>query len=96
MNSDPPDALAAYVHAVLELRTSAVIPLLDSLDLDEPQIRAPGDRSAGLAHRHADLFLAGLRTEPIPTPLGGPALELADLHQISENEAHYAAQHRDR
>jgi len=42
MNSDPPDALAAYVHAVLELRTSAVIPLLGSLDLDEPQIRAPG------------------------------------------------------
>src|SRR6266567_31834 len=34
-HNDPFEALAAYVHAVLDLRTSVVIPtLLDALDLD--------------------------------------------------------------
>jgi len=75
---------------VLELRTSEVIPLLDSLDLDEPQIRAPGTAPLAAAHLHADLFLAGLRTEPTP-PLSAPALELADLHQINDHQAHYDA-----
>jgi hypothetical protein len=117
------------VHAVLDLRTPAVIlSLLGSLDLDDPQIRAARDRAAGLAqeligaaheagvirkdvtfgdvglmlvrlarplpggippeaqhalaHRHADLFLAGLRTEPAPPPLGGPALDFVDLQRI--------------
>lgn len=131
-NPDPPVALAAYLHSVLDLRTSAVIPtLLDAIDLDEPQIRAARDRSAGvaqqlidaahgagalrkdvtfgdiglilvrlsrplpgpippatqdaLAHRHADLFLAGLRAQPIPPALAGPALELRDLHRIRDD-----------
>jgi AcrR family transcriptional regulator len=125
---DPLDALAAYVHAVLDLRTSAVIPtLMVALDLDEPQLKAARTTSArlieelleeahktgrlrtdvtfgdiglvitrlsrplpgpitdetqnALAHRHADLFLAGLRAEPTASPLGGPALKLADLSQ---------------
>ena len=128
-HDDPFDALAAYVHAVLELRTSAVIPtLLDDLDLDEPQLRSARERSAGLAdrllgaardagrlrkdatfgdvglmlvrlsrplpgsippelqaslaHRHADVFLAGLRAERAPGPLDGPALELDDLQHL--------------
>jgi AcrR family transcriptional regulator len=37
-NEDPFDALAAYMHAVLDLRTSAVMPeLLDQLAVDDPQ-----------------------------------------------------------
>lgn len=49
-HADPFDALAAYVHAVLELRTSAVIPaLLGRLDLDDPEIDAARRRSARLA-----------------------------------------------
>jgi AcrR family transcriptional regulator len=131
-HSDPLDALAAYVHAVLDLRTSAVIPtLLDELDLDEPQLKAARERSAhlaetlvqaardagrlrpeaafgdiglilvrlsrplpgpipaetqnDLAHRHADVFLAGLRAESSAQPLSGPALELADLRQVVDD-----------
>jgi AcrR family transcriptional regulator len=130
-HSDPLDALAAYLHAVLDLRSPAVIStLLGSVDLEEPQIRAARDRSTGfaqqlidmahdagalrkdvtfgdiglilvrlsrplpgsipaetqyeLAHRHADLFLAGLRTAPV-SPLGGPALELADLKRAGDD-----------
>lgn len=126
---DPLDALAAYVHAVVDLRTSAVIPtLLVALDLDEPQLRAARTTSArlveellaeahatgrlrtdvvfgdigllltrlsrplpgpipdgtqnALAHRHADLFLAGLRADPAAPPLAGPALEQADLLEL--------------
>jgi AcrR family transcriptional regulator len=133
--ADPLDALAAYLHAVLDLRTSAVIPtLLDALDLDDPELHAARQRSAGLAqqlidaahdagvlrkdvtfgdvglmlvrlarplpgpippetqdalaHRHADLFLAGLRTDPAATPLDGPALELADLQRMGEDPQH--------
>ncbi len=130
-HSDPLDALAAYLHAVLDLRTPAVISaLLGSVDLEEPQIRAARDRStrlaqqlidmahdAGalrkdvtfgdiglmlvrlsrplpgtipaeiqdeLAHRHADLFLAGLHAAPA-SPLGGPALELAELKRAGDD-----------
>lgn len=126
---DPFEALAAYLHAVLELRTSVVIPtLLGELDLDEPRIKAarrksarlanqlvsaahdagalredvtfgdvgmmlvrlsrplpgaiPADMQDEIAHRHADLFLAGLRTEPSSEPLPGPALELDDLQKL--------------
>jgi AcrR family transcriptional regulator len=129
-NSDPLDALATYIHAVLDLRTPAVIStLLGSIDLEEPQILAARDRSSGLAqqlidaahdagalrkdvtfgdiglmlvrlsrplpgaippatqdalaHRHADLFLAGLRAEPSRASLAGPALELIELQRIS-------------
>jgi AcrR family transcriptional regulator len=129
---DPLDALAAYVHAVLDLRTSAVIPtLLVALDLDEPQLKAarttsarlveelleearktgrlrtdvafgdigllltrlswplPGPIPAGtqnaIAHRHADLFLAGLRADPTAPPLSGPALKLTDLQQLQHD-----------
>src|SRR5439155_5771863 len=46
---DPLDALAAYVHAVLDLRTSVVIPtLLVALDLDEPQLEVARTTSARL------------------------------------------------
>jgi AcrR family transcriptional regulator len=130
-HSDPLDALAGYVHAVLDLRTSAVIPtLLDELDLDEPQLKAARQRSAtlsealvdaahdagrlradatfgdiglmlvrlsrplpgpippetqsGLAHRHADIFLAGLRADTAAQSLGGPALKLSDLRRLTD------------
>ncbi|GAA0230645.1 TetR/AcrR family transcriptional regulator [Actinomadura nitritigenes] len=126
---DPLDALAAYVHAVLDLRTSAVIPtLLGALDLDEPHLKAarttsarlveelleeahrtgglradvdfgdigllltrlsrplpgaiPDETQNALAHRHADIFLAGLRADPAASPLGGPTLKLADLQRL--------------
>lgn len=139
-NADPLDALAAYLHSVLDLRTSAVIPtLLDVLDLDEPRIRVARDRSAAqaqrlidaahdagvlrkdvtfgdvglmlvrlsrplpgaippstqaaLAHRHADLFLDGLRTAAAPTTLGSPALELADLQRISDDASQPSSRH---
>lgn len=128
---DPLDALAAYVHAVLDLRTSVVIPtLLVALDLDEPELKAARTTSArlveellaeahktgrlrddvafgdigllltrlsrplpgpfsdemqiALAHRHADIILAGLRADPSAPPLGGPALKLADLQQLPQ------------
>jgi AcrR family transcriptional regulator len=128
---DPLDALAAYVHTVLDLRTSVVIPtLLSALDLDEPQIKAaratsaqlveelldaahntgrlrkdvtfgdiglllarlsrplpgpiPAETQTALAHRHAKLFLAGLRADPSEHPLDGPALHLADLQQLQQ------------
>jgi AcrR family transcriptional regulator len=56
--ADPFDALAAYVHAVLDLRTSAVISaLLDRLDLAEPELDAARRRSS---HR-ADQLLAAAR-----------------------------------
>jgi AcrR family transcriptional regulator len=127
---DPLAALAAYVHAVIDLRTSAVIPtLLGSLDLKEKELAAAREGSARLAqqlvdaahdagvlrkdvvfgdvglmlvrlsrplpggmpeaiqlelaHRHAELFLAGLRADPSAEPLAGPALERSDLHRLS-------------
>lgn len=127
-HADPLDALAAYMHAVLDLRTSAVIPtLLGELDLDEPELAAVRNRSAhlledlidaarrsgalrkgvtfadvgitlvrlarplpgtlpeatqqALAHRHADLFLAGVRATPGSEPLTGPELDRADLQR---------------
>jgi AcrR family transcriptional regulator len=131
---DALDALAAYMHAVIDLRTSAVIPtLLDSVDLERPDLKAARERSARpaeqlldaahrsgalrkdvtfgdvglmlvrlsrplpgtipeptqleLAHRHADLFLSGLRADPSAPPLDGPALERADLHRIRDETA---------
>ena len=128
-HADPFDALAAYVHAVLDLRTAAVIPaLLERVDLDEPALAAARDRSArlteevfasalragalrpdatfadiglmivrlsqplpgrfpadtqrALAHRHADLVLAGVRAAPPAEPLRGPALQLSDLRAL--------------
>jgi hypothetical protein len=35
-----------------------------------------------LAHRHADIYLAGLQAEPAELTLTGPALERADLHRF--------------
>lgn len=128
-HEDPLDALAAYIHAVIDLRTSAVIPaLMGAIDMDEPQIkearttsarlieelletarkagrlredaafadigllvvrfsqRLPGPFTAqaqqALAHRHADLLIAGLRADPPAPPLSGPALNLADLRHL--------------
>src|SRR2546423_6919209 len=41
------DAMAAYIHAVLEIGTSAVIPaLLSAIDLDEPELKAARITSA--------------------------------------------------
>jgi AcrR family transcriptional regulator len=37
----------------------------------------------GLAHRHLDLVLSGLHAERADVPLDGPALDLADLRQLS-------------
>lgn len=129
---DPFDALAAYVHAVLDLRTSVVIPtLLVALDVHEPQLEVARSTSArlveelledahktgrlredvvfgdigllltrlsrplpgpipdeiqrALAHRHADIFLAGLRADRTAPPLGGPALKLADLQELQHD-----------
>lgn len=126
---DPLDALAAYMHAVIDLRTSAVIPaLLGALDLEEPQIKAARTTSAQLiedlletarktgrlrpdaafadvglllvrfsqklpgpfteqaqqelAHRHADLLIAGLTAVPSQPPLSGPSMDLADLQEL--------------
>jgi AcrR family transcriptional regulator len=126
---DPLDALAAYIHAVIDLRTSAVIPaLLGALDLDEPRIQQARTTSAQLiedlldtarkagrlrddaafadiglfvvrlsqklpgsfteeaqmelAHRHADLVIAGLRAAPSQAPLSGPTMGLADLQEL--------------
>jgi AcrR family transcriptional regulator len=128
-HADPVEALAAYVHAVIELRTSAVIPtLLGALDLEQAELKAARERSARraeellaaahragrlrpgvtfadvglmlvrlsrplpgpipdetqreLAHRHADIYLAGLQAEPAELTLTGPALERADLHRF--------------
>ncbi|MBS2537435.1 TetR/AcrR family transcriptional regulator [Catenulispora sp. NF23] len=128
-HADPLEALAAYIHAVIDLRTSAVIPaLLGAIDLDEPQIRQarttsarlveelletaqrsgrlradtafadiglvlvrcsqklPGpfteDAQQVLAHRHADLLIAGLTAGPAQRPLSGPAMDLAELRKM--------------
>jgi AcrR family transcriptional regulator len=109
--ADGLQALAGYMHAVLDLRVSAVVPLaLDRLDLDDPGIMPVREASAAaverliqaahddgslprqvgfadigtllvrlsrplpgpvpaalndqLAHRHLDLALAGMRSDP--------------------------------
>lgn len=136
-HDDPLAALTVYVHAALDLRTSAVIStLLGSVDLNEPRTKAARDRSAhladrlidsahaagalrsdatfgdvgtmlvrlsrplpgpipietqnALAHRHADVFLAGLAVKAVEQPLTGPALELADLRRLSDGDAQRA------
>lgn len=85
-DADPFDALTGYVHAVLDLRTSAVIPaLLDRLDLTEPQIDAARRRAARLvdelltaAHRagvlRKDVTFGdiGLMLVRLSRPLPGP------------------------
>jgi hypothetical protein len=42
----------------------------------------PLEVQSGLAHRHADVFLAGLRAEPSGGALSGPGLDLADLQEL--------------
>src|SRR3954463_15994699 len=62
-HAHPFDALADYVHAVLDLRTAAVIPaLLERLDLDEPALGAARARLARLADA---LFGAAQRPGPL-------------------------------
>jgi AcrR family transcriptional regulator len=62
--SDGFSALVRYMHAVLDLRISAVIPaVLDTMDLEDDDVRAAREVSAGLAQRivdsaHADGSLA--------------------------------------
>lgn len=129
---DPLDALAAYVHAVLDLRTSAVIPtLLPRLDMDVPELKRarttsarlveqllhnahsagrlrrdvvfgdialmltrlsrplpgpiPEETQSALAHRHADIFLAGLRVTAAAPALTDPALTLEALHDLQRD-----------
>jgi AcrR family transcriptional regulator len=63
---DPLRALIGYMHAVLDLRTSAVIPtLLDRVDLHGPVIRPARDHSAALLQRLIDNAhqAGGLREE---------------------------------
>jgi hypothetical protein len=43
----------------------------------------PAETQQALAHRHADIFLAGLRADASGAPLAGPALDLTDLRQIA-------------
>jgi AcrR family transcriptional regulator len=62
--SDGFSALVRYMHAVLDLRVSAVIPtVLDAMDLEDDDVRSAREVSAGLAQRivdaaHADGSLA--------------------------------------
>jgi hypothetical protein len=42
----------------------------------------PTEIQEQLAHRHADIVLAGVRAEPSTEPLTGPELELPDLQQL--------------
>lgn len=52
---DPLTALETYMHAAIEARTPAVIPiLLDHLQLDHPDIATKRRRAAGLAQRLID------------------------------------------
>jgi AcrR family transcriptional regulator len=85
-NDDPFEALAAYLRAAFELRVSAVIPqVLDTLDLDEPELASARETSAraaeGLvdeAHARGDLpkdvtFLdIGMMLVRIARPIPGP------------------------
>ena len=51
--------------------------------------KLPGPFSAeeqkALAHRHADLLIAGLRADAAKPALSGPAMELADLRQMVQD-----------
>jgi AcrR family transcriptional regulator len=128
--TDGLEALANYMHTVLNLRVSAVIPLvLDRLDLDDPELAPAREGSAGaverliqtahddgslshqvtfadigtllvrlsrplpgpvpiavnddLAHRHLDLVLAGLRSDPeVLAEKGLSRQELRALRQV--------------
>jgi AcrR family transcriptional regulator len=132
-HDDPFEALTAYVHAVIDLRTAAVIPaLLGRLDLTDAELAAarrlaarrvgrivtaahragqldehvtftdislmlvrlarplpgpiPGALQTELAHRHAELYLRGMRTAaPGTSTPPGPALRLADLHRLQRS-----------
>jgi AcrR family transcriptional regulator len=52
---DPVTALSKYMHSVIEVGISAVIPtLLDHLDMFGPELRGPRQRSAALAQQLFD------------------------------------------
>jgi AcrR family transcriptional regulator len=127
-------ALSRYMHAALEFRVSAVIPVvLDSLDLQDEEVGAAREASAALvqrivdaanadgslpeditfgdvgtvlvrlsrplpgpvppevdarlAHRHLDLFLAGMRAGRDARMPGGPGLERSDLRALGQTDA---------
>jgi AcrR family transcriptional regulator len=127
-------ALSRYMHAALQFRVSAVIPLvLELLDLDDEEVGSareagaalvqrivdaahrdgslarditfgdvgtilvrlsrplpgplPPEADSELAHRHLDLFLAGMRAGAAPDLGGGTGLERADLHALREKGA---------
>jgi AcrR family transcriptional regulator len=79
-------ALVRYMHAALDLRVSAVIPVvLDTMDLEDGEVRAARETSAGLAQQivdaaHADGSLAedvtfgdiGTLLVRLSRPLPGP------------------------
>jgi AcrR family transcriptional regulator len=131
--ADPFDALTRYMHAALDLRVSAVIPVvLDRIDLDDEELLPARDASVRaiekiidlahatgalgedvtfgdialilirlarplpgpippelndrLAHRHLDLFVAGLR--PIDrTAIDGPGLSHGELRALRDPRA---------
>jgi len=59
-HDDPFEALAAYLREALELRVSAVIPqVLDVLDLEEPELAAAREASAGATEALVDAAHAG-------------------------------------
>jgi len=61
----PADALASYLHAVIDLRVSAVIPmLLDSLDMHADDIRRARDRSAAAFTKLVDAAHATGELDP--------------------------------
>jgi AcrR family transcriptional regulator len=90
-------ALAAYLHATLDLRVSAVMPLLlDQVDLDDPDLAPVREASAGAVERlvaaaHADGLAADVTVSDVALllvrlarPLPGPmppAAELALAHR---------------
>lgn len=123
-------ALSRYMHAALEFRVSAVIPLvLGTLDLDDDEVGAAREAGAALvqrlvdaahadgslaehiafgdvgtilvrlsrplpslppevdtelAHRHLDLFLAGMRAGVPQGVARGQGLERSDLHALRD------------
>ncbi|MEY9856298.1 hypothetical protein ABH935_001902 [Catenulispora sp. GAS73] len=70
-HSDPMDALATYIHAVIDLRTSAVIPaLLGAIDLDEPRICSSPDCGPARTARENAAVRAPPAWEPAPRDFG--------------------------
>src|SRR3954462_13634423 len=72
--SDGFSALVRYMHAVLDLRVSAVIPtVLDAMDLEDDDVRSAREVSAGLAQRIVDgLMPTGPSPRTSPSATSAP------------------------